>query len=114
MNDLAPAWLVFNEKWLQFDGAIYVIRYEHLKNHLTDSVLDLCRFLGIDVSKDVMECVRNNTEGVYHRRSVSQPLLTVQEKENIRFLLELQNRTLFTDVRTHCPLCTWNRQLWGQ
>ena len=74
-----PAWPVFVSKyawdwfystirWLSFSGPLHIIRYENLKTNLRQEVEKMVRFLGVNASDEILDCVVENSEGNFHRK----------------------------------------------
>ena len=62
-------WFYSTIRWLGFPGPLYIIHYKNLKINLRNEVDKVLSFLNITISDEVLDCVVENSEGNYHRKS---------------------------------------------
>ena len=66
-----PGWNKFHKYWLEGEKAKNITKcfifYEDLLNNLTEGLKRMAHFLGFNVSYEVLECMRRNSEGKFHR-----------------------------------------------
>ena len=64
-------WNKFHKYWLEDEKAKNITKcfifYEDLLNNLTEGLKRMAHFLGFDVSNEVLDCMRRNSEGKFHR-----------------------------------------------
>ena len=63
-----------------------VVFYEHLVNNVTKEVERMTRFLGFNVSSEVLRCIEKNSEGHFHRK-------TSPEQSKLYYLLPRNLKT---------------------
>ena len=62
-RDTYMAWL------LEFKGLLYPLFYENLKSDLSNELLRIFNFLGIQLDPSVLACAVSNQEGSFHRKA---------------------------------------------
>ena len=62
-RDTYMAWL------LGFQGPLYPLFYENLKSDLSNELLRIFKFLGIQLDPSVLACAVSNQEGSFHRKA---------------------------------------------
>ena len=66
-----PGWKEFHKYWLEDEKIKNITKcfifYEDLLNNLTEGLKKMAHFLGFDASNEVLECMRRNSEGKFHR-----------------------------------------------
>ena len=69
---LGGDWIHFHDYWIYSEKTTHLERcfifYEDLINNLTGELVRMSHFLGFEVTKDVLECIRKNSEGKFHRQ----------------------------------------------
>ena len=64
-------WKAFHIFWLKHKRVKSITRcfifYDDLLNNLTEGLKRMAHFLGFNVSNEVLECMRRNSEGKFHR-----------------------------------------------
>ena len=71
MSSRLPNWKAFHKYWLENEKTKNIskcfIYYDDLLNNLTGGLKKMAHFLGFDASNEVLECMRRNSEGKFHR-----------------------------------------------
>ena len=66
-----PKWKEFHKYWLEDEKTKNITKcfifYEDLLSNLTEGLKRMSHFLGFDASNEVLECMRRNSEGKFHR-----------------------------------------------
>ena len=62
-------WFYSTIRWLSFPGPLHIIRYEKLKTNLREELQNIIKFLNITVNEKMLDCVVENSEGSFHRKS---------------------------------------------
>ena len=64
-------WFYSTIRWLGFPGPLYIIHYKNLKLNLRNEVHKILNFLNMTISDEELDCVVENSEGNYHRKSAA-------------------------------------------
>ena len=71
MSNKIHNWKAFHKYWLEDKRTNNITKcfifYEDLLNNLTEGLKRMAHFLGFNVSNEVLECMRRNSEGKFHR-----------------------------------------------
>ncbi len=62
------SYLYFHLNWVNFQGPVHVIRYEHLQRDLKGEMRKLMQFLKMPISEKTLQCIYQNSEGSFHRQ----------------------------------------------
>lgn len=68
LND-TQKYIRLHNYWLsEQKGKVLVILYDQLQNNLRQHLHEIAKFLNVETSDEIIDCVIRNSEGNYHRR----------------------------------------------
>ena len=78
--------------WLNQESIqLLIIHYEDLKNNLLEELKRISDFLGSDTDREIMNCVKQNAEGSFHRQKI--------EHKSKNFLYDILNRSVTNKMK---------------
>ena len=90
--NLTSRYMKFHQYWLKKDAnkRILIVLYDDLKKDLGTQLRRMLKFLNIEVNDEIMNCVLQNSEGKYHRKSTKSKSDPFYEALNIDTRKELR------------------------